>query len=236
MTKELFLTDSYQKTAVATVESLPDPKSVVLDQSVFYPQSGGQPSDTGVLRTKDGTEYRVVLVRRNGSDLVFQLDRSGLSVGDIVEEEIDWDRRYRLMRSHTSAHVLANVLWKETGALITGNQLDLDQCRMDFSCPAFDRALLKGFEEKTNAILAMDLPINVSFEKYETAIQRPELFRLKDVLPKNLPLLRIVSIGSVDIQADGGTHVAKTMEVGRIEIVDLKNKGAENRRVYWKLL
>jgi misacylated tRNA(Ala) deacylase len=235
LTKELFLTDHYRKTCEAAITRLLSPTEAVLDQTVFYPQGGGQPFDTGVLE-RNGESFRVTAVKRCQDGIVHTLDRAGLEAGDAVTSRIDWDRRYRLMRSHTSAHLLAHVLWKETGALITGNQLELEQCRMDFAAKDFDRGLLKGFEEKVNELIDRDLMVSISFEKYADAITRPELFRLKDVLPKNIPVLRILSIGGVDVQADGGTHVGHTKEIGSIEITDLKNKGAENRRVYWKLV
>ncbi|MDO8624486.1 MAG: alanyl-tRNA editing protein [Candidatus Diapherotrites archaeon] len=234
LTKELFLSDHYQKECQATITKLLSPTEVVLDQTVFYPQGGGQPFDTGVLE-KDGESYTVTAVKRSPEGIVHHVDRVGLAVGDRVSGKIDWRRRYRLMRSHTSAHLLANVLWRELAALITGNQLDLDQCRMDFSAKEFDRNLLKSFEAKTNALVDANIPVAISFEKFEEAVKRPELFRLKDVLPKNIPVLRILSIGDVDVQADGGTHVARTKEVGHIQITDLKNKGAQNRRIYWEL-
>jgi len=234
LTVELFLKDHYLRQCDAMVTGLIDEKSVVLDQTVFYPQGGGQPSDTGVL-TRENESFFVSGCRRNGAEIVHVVDKPGLRIGDYVKGTIDWDRRHRLMRSHTSAHLLAHVLFSETGALITGNQLDLDQCRMDFSSQDVGRERLKDFEQKTNDLIARNLAVSTSFEKFEDAVKRPELFRLKDVLPKNLPVLRIVSIGDVDVQADGGTHVAFTKEVGGIEIFDLKNKGAENRRIYWRL-
>ncbi len=234
MTKELFLTDSHARMCLARVVELAGPLGVVLDQTVLYPQGGGQPNDTGKL-LRNSEEFRVTGVKRMDGKIVHFADKAGLSVGDVVSVEVDWVRRYALMRMHTAAHVLARVLSLETGALISGNQLDTVQSRMDFSARDFDKEAWKSFEKKTNEVLARDLMVSVSFEKFEEAMKRPELFRLKNVLPKNLSVLRIVSIGDFDSQADGGTHVARTSEVGRISILKMENKGAQNRRIYWTL-
>jgi misacylated tRNA(Ala) deacylase len=159
----------------------------------------------------------------------------GLSVGDEVKCVIDWGLRYKHMRMHTSAHILAAIIFQETKTLITGNQLGSEESRMDFSVKDFDRTYLTSIQDKANEIVAKDLPIIISFEEREKALERKELFRLKDKLPKDIPVFRILSIGDFDVQADGGTHVRSTKEVGKIVITDMKNKGAENRRIYWKL-
>ena len=123
----------------------------------------------------------------------------------------------------------------EYGALITGNQLGEQQTRMDFDAPAFTKEKIPEVEAKANAMIARDLPISIAFEERGKALGRPELFRLKDVLPKDIKVFRILSIGDFDTQADGGTHVKSTKEIGRVKIVGMKNKGAENRRIYWEI-
>src|SRR3989344_2037055 len=235
MTNKIYQADSYAKECEATVLKA-DGKFVVLDSTVFYAQGGGQPSDTGKIISQSGKEYKVVAAKNSGEDVVHELDSEGLSAGDKVKCAIDWERRYKLMRMHTSAHLVAACIMKETGALITGNQLDLKQSRMDFNVLDFDRALLKTFEEKVNGAIKDALPVSISFMEREKALQKPELFRLKDVLPKDIPILRIVAIGEFDVQADGGTHVKNTSEIKGIKIVDFKNKGSENRRIYWELV
>jgi len=227
------LNDSYLKECEANVTKATG-KFVVLDKTVLYPQGGGQPSDTGkIIHMEEG--FNVVFAKQFGEDVSCEVDHEGLKEGDKVKCVLYWKAREKYMRMHTSAHILAGVINKEISALITGNQLGTEESRMDFNVPDFDRELLKTFEEKSNEIISRNLEIGISFEERETALKRPELFRLKDVLPKNIPILRIVRIGDFDIQADGGTHVKNTSEIRKIKITNFKNKGAENRRIYWKL-
>jgi len=235
MTKKLFHEDSYLKECDAVIEKVNDGKFVVLNQTIFYPQSGGQLFDTGKIIKEDGSEFNVVFGKQFGNDVSYEVDKEGLKEGDKVKCVLNWERRHKMMRMHTSAHILAAVLNKESGALITGNQLGLEESRMDFNVNDFDRNLLEGFEQKANEAICRNLEITVSFEEREKVFARPELFKLKDVLPKDIPVFRIVSIGNFDVQTDGGTHVKNTSEIGKIKIIKLKNKGAENRRIYWKL-
>lgn len=235
MTKELFLQDHYMKNCSAMVTEVIDDKNVVLDQTVFYPQGGGQPSDIGELTNYNGDLYKVVSVKKIDGRIVHELDREGVKKCDMIECSIDWERRYKLMRFHTSAHILSRVLFLETGSLITGNQLDVELSRMDFSSTSFNSDSAKMFEEKTNQVISLNFDVNIFFEKFETAMQRPHLFRLKNALPKNLEMLRIVSIGDFDVQADGGTHVKNTSEIGKVKILKTENKGKENKRLYWTL-
>lgn len=137
---------------------------------------------------------------------------------------------------HTSSHILSAIINQETQALITGNQLEEQESRMDFNAKKIDKETIEKIETKANQIITSNIEIKISFERKEIAMQRPELFKLKDVLPKNIPIFRIVSIGNFDIQADGGTHVKNTKEIGKIKITNFKNKGAENKRIYWQLI
>ncbi len=238
MTEKLYLTDSYLRECEAKVvkaEKIDGRNFVVLDRTIFYPQGGGQPSDTGTITAPDGSIYNIVSSKNIGEEVSHEVDREGLSAGDGVKCSIDWGKRYKLMRMHTSAHIMAAVVHNEYGALITGNQLGGQQTRMDFDAPQFTKEKIPEVESKANEVIARDLPISIAFEEREKAMQRPELFKLKDVLPKDLKVFRILSIGDFDVQADGGTHVKSTKEIGTVRIVDMKNKGAENRRVYWEL-
>ncbi|MCR4335954.1 MAG: alanyl-tRNA editing protein [archaeon] len=236
MTKKLYLDDSYLKECEAKITNITEGKFISLDQTIFYPQSGGQPSDTGKLVTENNREIKIIFAKQSNDDIYHQTESENpIAKNEKVKCIIDWEQRNKYMQMHTSAHILAGVINKEIGALITGNQLGLKESRMDFNVPEFDKELLKTFEEKSNAVIEQGLGISVSYEKREKALQRPELFRLKDVLPKDIPILRIVSIGDFDVQADGGTHVANTKEIGKMKITNFKNKGAENRRIYWEL-
>jgi len=236
MTEKLFLNDSYLKECNSIVTKITDGKFVVLNKTIFYGQSGGQPSDTGKLVKENEEEINVVFAKGFGGDVSHQIEpENSLKEGEKVKCVLDWKQREKYMRMHTSAHILAGVINKEIGALITGNQLGLEESRMDFNVPEFDKELLKSFEEKSNAIIEQELGISISYENREKALARPELFRLKGVLPKNIPTLRIISIGNFDVQADGGTHVANTKEIGKMKITNFKNKGKENRRIYWRI-
>lgn len=230
----LYLYDSYLKECETEVESTGDGKHIVLKKTIFYPRSGGQPCDTGKL-IKNGEEFTVVSVAKNEGRITHETDKPGLAPGDTVRCVIDWERRYRLMRSHTAAHVIASVVNRRTGALITGNQLELDKTRFDFSLENFDREKLNEYVNETNELLKKDIEIKSYSLKREDAMKIPGVVKLAGALPPSIEILRIVEIPGVDLQADGGTHVKNLQEVGQIEIVELVNKGKANRRVYFRL-
>lgn len=234
MVKALYLDDSYMKEFEAVVESVKDDKYVVLDQTAFYPNAGGQPYDTGKF-VKDGEEFNVVFVGKFGDAISHEVDNPGLKPGDKVKGVIDWDRRYKLMRSHTAAHVLSAIFHKEVGALITGNQLDLEKSRIDFNLEDFDREKIDEYVNKGNELIDKDLPVTISYMSREEALQKPEIAKLAKGLPEAVQTLRIISIGDFDSQADAGTHVKSLKEVGHVEIIKCDNKGKNNRRVYFKL-
>jgi len=233
MTELIYMIDCYAKEFDATITKV-DGKFVVLDKTAFYPQGGGQPTDTGKL-IKDGEEYTVVFAKKKGPDVSHEVDKEGLQIGDAVHGIIDWDKRYVLMRMHTAAHILSEVFHKETGALITGNQLNIDKSRIDFSLENFDREKINEYVAKANEIINKDLPIKIYTLPREEAMKLPSVTKLANVLPPAVKELRIVEIEGFDVQADGGTHVKSTKEVGEIEVVSAENKGKNNRRVYFKL-
>lgn len=234
MTKLLCLDDAYLKTAKAMiVKKLQN--GFVLNQTIFYPQGGGQPGDTGTI-SRNGETIKVTDTKKVDGEVVHILKKvPEWNEGNEVELAIDWSRRFNFMRMHTSAHVLAGIINQMTGKLITGNQLGETQSRMDFEVEKFDQEFLNEIQEKVNEVLQQELDIKVSALPREEAMKIPSLFRLKDVLPKNLEVFRIVSIGDFDVQADGGTHPHNTREVGKIKITKHENKGAQNRRIYWEL-
>ena len=216
---------------VTTVEG----KNVILDKTAFYPESGGQIDDRGKLvRVSDKNVFQVLGVRKLGPEVLHSVDSAGLKIGDKIKGYLDWDRRYKLMRMHTACHLLSAVINKETGALITGNQLRTDIAHIDFSGPEVkDR--YKEFEQKANEILASGLNVETKFMPYKEAMKLPSIVKLAHVLPPTIPELRIVSIGDYDIQADGGTHVNNTKECGQIEITEFENKGKDRKRLYFIL-
>lgn len=234
MTKELFWENAYMQKCTARVQEASEGKFIVLDQSIFFPQGGGQPSDKGTLKC-NGEVFNLMSAKRTGEKISLEVDKEGLKTGDTVECELDWKRRYALMRMHTSAHVLSQVIFLELGSLSTGNQLEETQSRMDFNVANYSQELVHGLIGKANEVLAQGLEVKTEFVKREKALARPELFKLKDVAPKDLQEFRLVSIGGFDVQADGGTHVKNTREVGKIKFLRAENKGKENRRIYWTL-
>ena len=233
MTELIYMKDCYAKEFDATVTKA-DGKYIVLDKTAFYPAGGGQPTDTGKL-IKNGEEYKVVFAKKIGGDVSHEVDKEGLKEGDKVKGILDWDKRYVLMRMHTAAHILSEIFHKETGALITGNQLKVDKSRIDFSLENFDREKINEYIAKANEIVQKDLPIKIYTLPREEAMKLPSVTKLANVLPPAVKELRIVAIGEFDTQADGGTHVKSTKEVGEIEVIGAENKGKNNRRVYFKL-
>jgi misacylated tRNA(Ala) deacylase len=229
--KAIFLEDSYQKEFDAKVE-LAEGDRIILDQTAFYPQSGGQPSDTGSLH-KDGDMFKVVRAEPTGP--VHIVDKIGLKVGDRLHGILDWDRRYRFMRSHTACHILSAVIFKETGAKITGNQIDLSRSRIDFSLDAFDKALIEEYIGLANRIIKENHLIETMILPRESAMAIPELVRLAMEVPDREEI-RVVQVKGVDTQACGGTHVRSTVEVGGIKLIKAENKGKSNRRVYFELV
>ena len=234
MTKALFLVDSYLKESKATVISVKDGKYVVLDQTIFYPKGGGQPHDTGKL-IKGNDVYNVVYVGKFSGEISHEVDHAGLQAGDEVCCVLNWDRRYKLMRSHTAAHLFASLLNQGTGALTTGNQLEEDHLRFDFSLAKFDRELLEEYVAEANKLFGTDVPVKWYELPKEEALKIPGVVKMAKAFPPDLPFLRIVEIIGYDRQADGGTHVRNLREVGEIILIKTENKGKSNRRVYFKL-
>lgn len=235
MEEVLYLKDSFLKEFNAVVKESIDGRFIVLDQTAFYPSSGGQPNDTGII-IKGNEQFKVASCKKQDGKIVHEVDRPGLIVGDKIHGCIDWDRRYKLMRSHTAAHIISEVIHSSTNALITGNQLDLEYSRIDFSLDDYDPKKMEQYIFQANKIVADDLPISVQFMSREDAQKIPQVSKLAMGLPPSLTTVRILSIGTFDIQADGGTHVKSTKEVGKIELIKCENKGKNNRRLYFRLL
>lgn len=234
MAKALYLEDSYLKECDATVISVKEGKYVVLDQTIFYPKGGGQPWDTGQILNQNEA-YNVVYVGKFSGEISHEVDRAGLKEGDKVHCILNWERRYKLMRSHTAAHVFASLLCTETGALVTGNQLEEDKIRFDFSLEKFDREILETYIKKANELFKKDIPVKWYELPREEALKIPGVIKMAEAYPPDIPKLRIVEIVGVDKQADGGTHVKNLKEVGQIKLLKMENKGKNNRRVYFTL-
>ncbi len=179
MAEALYMKDSYMKEFDAKVVSVNDGKFVVLDRTAFYPNAGGQLNDTGKFtRKSDGQEFKVVFVGKFSGEISHEIEPvegKELNAGDEVTGIIDWERRYTMMRYHTAAHVLSAVIEKDTGALITGNQLKEEKARIDFNLEEFDREKIKSYEEKANEMIAKEIPVVISFLTREEAEKEPGL-------------------------------------------------------------
>ncbi len=237
MTELLYQTDSYLRAFDATVTAVTE-AGVVLDRTAFYPQGGGQPSDEGTLTAPDGRTWRVVGVRRTttegGDAVVHQLapDTEPPALGTPVRGEIDWERRYALMRTHTALHVLCGVIFREFGASVTGANMHPLRARMDFELEDLNPERVALIERRCNEAIAAGLPLRVRSLPREEAFQIPDLIRTRiNLLPPGIEQVRTVEIEGLDLQADGGTHVANTREVGRIRVVGTANKGRINKRI-----
>jgi len=236
MTGLLYLEDQYLKEFQAEITSVIEPKKIILSATAFYPTGGGQPSDTGYLiRLSDSRRFEVTSVRKESGEVVHEVGDEGLVIGDMVKGTIDWEKRYMLMRMHTTAHVLSSIIHLRTGALITGNQLGTDQSRIDFDLEEFDKGDMDRYIKEANALVRQGGAITASYIGRKEAEGDPTLSKLAKGLPQGIEELRIVTIADIDRQADGGTHVHDLKEIGTIVFLEAKNKGKNNRRVYFTL-
>ncbi|PKB73769.1 MAG: Ala-tRNA(Pro) hydrolase [SAR202 cluster bacterium Io17-Chloro-G7] len=233
MTELLFHDDSYLKEFQATVTEQVE-GGAVLDRSAFYIGGGGQPCDTGVL-IHDGHEHIVTKVSRKDGKIVHQIQESGpisLATGQNVTGRIDWDKRHLLMRTHTALHILCGVVWRDYGAKVTGGDMRPGEARMDFELEHMTAQFAEEIEEKINYEVAVARDVLVGNLSREEADRTPDLIRTKiNLLPANIREVRTIDILGLDIQADGGTHVANTQEVGVIRVVGRESKGKINKRL-----
>ena len=208
MTRTIYLDDPYQKECTAVVKEVREDNVIVLDQTIFYPFSGGQANDTGTLTAANGTIYAVTDVRKADDEILHTLkEPHSLKPGDSIHCTIDWNRRYALMRMHTAAHLLSALLYTDAQIMITGNELQPEQSRVDFSLEETNTELLKKTIEKANELIKKSTPIKVYTLPREEAMKIPGIVKLANALPPTITHLRIVEIEGIDIEADGGTHV-----------------------------
>jgi len=235
MTELLYQTDSYTKEFDARVASVfPAEQAVVLDRTAFYPGGGGQPCDFGTL-ILEGTTYRVEKVKKQGEDILHFLGAETPlpAEGSAAHGILDWARRYQLMRTHTALHILCGTVFRDYGALVTGGEMEPGKGRLDFEFERMRGELVREIEASINKEAAEAREIRVQILPREEAFQIPDLIRTKiNLLPAGMTHVRTVEIVGLDLQADGGTHVHNTSEVGTIRVADYKSKGAINKRIY----
>ena len=233
MTDDLFSRDAYLATCPATVVAVSD-EGVVVDRTVFYARGGGQPGDTGVLRWADRatavTDTRKV---RETGEIVHVVEGDVPPVGTAVTCDIDWPRRYVHMRTHTALHSLSGIIFADYGAKVTGGNMESGGiARMDFELESMSAELGRDVEAKLNARLAEDRPVHVVLLPRAEALRDPDLIRTKiNLVPASIDPIRVIDIEGIDKQADGGTHVRSTGEVGRVRIIKTESKGKANKRM-----
>ncbi len=246
MSENLCYADAYLRSVAASVREVQPATEgkgalVVLDRTVLYPGGGGQPADRGVIRATDGRSWVVVSARKVGDDIVHELEAGAvppdIGATGLYEVDLDWERRYRLMRTHTALHALCGVVWRDYGALVTGGNMEPGAGRMDFEFETMSGELVAAIESTVNAELASAHPIRVDFLPRDAAFAIPDLIRTKvNLLPPGIEVIRTVEIVGLDLQADGGTHVASTSEVGAIHVTGYESKGRINKRIRIELV
>jgi misacylated tRNA(Ala) deacylase len=232
----LFQRDAYLRSFDATVVEVdPEARMVVLDRTCFYPGGGGQPNDVGELVSLDGdARWLVVAMSKRGPQVLHTLGGDGPmpGIGTRVRGELDWAIRYRLMRTHTALHALCGTIFRDYGSLVTGGNMGPDKARMDFEMEEFTPERVAEIERRVNEELAQERNVRVRILPREVAFAIPDLIRTKiNLLPEGIAEIRTVEIVGLDLQADGGTHVANTREVGGIKVVGTRSKGKSNKRL-----
>jgi len=233
-TKPLYLYDSYLKEFEAKIQHATE-NQVILDQTAFHPLTGGVGYDTGYL-TRGNVKYKVVRVEINKEtkEIIHTLEeKTDLNQGDLVKGILDWERRYKLMRLHTAAHLLAAIMYRDYNALITGGQVDYEHAKMDFNLPRTDREIFEAAIEKATKEASKNIQLKIYFLARDEALKMPGVVKLAERMPPQEKELRIVEIPGIDLQADGGPHVKNTNEIGEIILLKIENKGKNQRRVYF---
>jgi misacylated tRNA(Ala) deacylase len=235
MTKLLYQNDSYLREFDAVVTGInPENHAIILDQTAFYPGGGGQPPDNGWLKL--GEQVYSVHRSRKEADHILHIIDGELALpatGEKLRGEIDWAKRYQLMRTHTAMHILCGVIFRDYGALVTGGDMEPLHGRMDFEFETMRKELVQDIERAVNIEVANARPVRTKILPREEAFRIPDLIRTKiNLLPEEIQHVRVVEIVGLDLQADGGTHLVNTGEVGRIRVIDYKSKGAINKRIY----
>ena len=241
--EQLAYADAYARSITATVRHVEgdDAPLIVLDRTIFYPGGGGQPADRGVLlRAADGRTWTVRAARKAGSEIAHELepdDGDPPAIGDTLQVDIDWARRFALMRTHTALHALCGVVWRDHGAQVTGGNMEPGSGRMDFEFESMSGDLVDSIEAAVNRELAAERDVRVAVLPRAEAFAIPDLIRTKiNLLPEGIEQIRTIEIVGLDLQADGGTHVGNTREVGQIRVTGYESKGRINKRIRIELV
>jgi misacylated tRNA(Ala) deacylase len=228
-------TDAYaRQTDASVVEVDADASAVLLERTVFYPGGGGQPADTGMLAGDSGGDWRVIGAKKLGDDIWHTIEAGAElpAAGSQVSVELDWERRHQLMRTHSALHVLCGVVWRDHGASVTGGNMEPLSGRMDFEFETMSGELVGAIEKRVNEEIAADREIRVAILPREEAFAIPDLIRTKiNLLPEGITEVRTIEIVGLDLQADGGTHVARTSEIGHVNVTGYESKGRINKRI-----
>jgi misacylated tRNA(Ala) deacylase len=241
--EQLAYADAYARSITATVRHVEgnDAPLIILDRTIFYPGGGGQPADRGVLlRAADGRTWTVRAAKKAGSEIVHELepgDGDPPVIGDTLQVDIDWARRFALMRTHTALHALCGVVWRDHGAQVTGGNMEPGSGRMDFEFESMSGDLVDSIEAAVNRELAAERDVRVAVLPRAEAFAIPDLIRTKiNLLPEGIEQIRTIEIVGLDLQADGGTHVGNTREVGQIRVTGYESKGRINKRIRIELV
>jgi misacylated tRNA(Ala) deacylase len=233
MSDNICYRDAYARSVDARVVET-DAKAVLLDRTAFYPGGGGQPPDRGWLVGTDGSRVAVARASKRGDDIWHELDADAEApeAGASVSAELDWERRYALMRTHSALHVLCGVIWRDNGASVTGGNMEALSGRMDFEFETMRGELVAEIERRVNEEIVADREIRVNVLPREEAFAIPDLIRTKiNLLPEGITEVRTIEIVGLDLQADGGTHEARTSEIGRVHVAGYESKGRINKRI-----
>jgi misacylated tRNA(Ala) deacylase len=235
----LCYTDAYARQTEATVVDVdPGAHAVLLDRTVFYPGGGGQPPDTGMLTGDSGGDWRVIGARKRDDDVwhTIHADDELPTIDTQLTAELDWERRHQLMRTHSALHVLCGVIWRDHSASVTGGNMEPLSGRMDFEFETMRGELVADIERRVNEEIAADREIRVAFLPRDEAFTIPDLIRTKiNLLPEDIADVRTIEIVGLDLQADGGTHVVRTSEIGHVKVSGYESKGRFNKRIRIKV-
>jgi misacylated tRNA(Ala) deacylase len=240
VSENICYTDAYARTTDASVVDVDaDANAVLLDRTVFYPGGGGQPADTGLLTGGSGGSWQVIGAKKRGEEIWHTIEAgSELPALDTqVTAELDWHRRHALMRTHSALHILCGVVWRDFQASVTGGNMEPLSGRMDFEFETMSGDLVGEIEKRVNAEIEADREIQVAILPREEALAIPDLIRTKiNLLPEGISEIRTIEIVGLDLQADGGTHVARTSEIGRVKVTGYESKGRINKRIRIEVL